>query len=82
MLIILSCIFSVNIAEDRPTYSKTLKIYRSSGKAVDVDPYTFYKSVDENNQWWRVKLEDTVYVRLLAIRNQDCEENIVFYNLL
>ncbi|KAF6017476.1 hypothetical protein EB796_024217 [Bugula neritina] len=64
---------SVNIAEDRPTYSKTLITYRSSGKAVDVNPFTFYKSVDENNQWWRVKLKDTVYVRLLAIRNEDSE---------
>jgi len=72
----------VNIAEGRPTFRKAqYNQYFGSEKAVDVNPGSSYRSLDETNQWWRVELDDTVYVRILAIRNEDCEYNIIFNNL-
>jgi len=72
----------VNIAEGRPTFRKArYNRYFGSEKAVDVNPGSYYRSLDETNQWWRVELDDTVYVRILAIRNEDCEYNIVFNNM-
>lgn len=72
----------MNIAEGRPTFRKARYNQNfGSEKAVDVNPGSSYKSLDETNQWWRVELDDTVYVRILAIRNEDCEYNIVFNNM-
>jgi len=64
----------VSIAAGKTTYSKT-QYDQSSGseKAVDLGLWPPYRSLDETNQWWRVELDDTVYVRVLAIQNEDCE---------
>jgi len=71
--------FAVNIAEERLTLSKTqYSIHRVSGKAVDVALRTFYRSEDKPEQWWRVELDGTVYVKELSVQSKECEYNILF----